>query len=125
MASHGKAGARSRAAAPAATSRQRALQGGDGVGAHVGHRLGGDHAREAHGLLAALAQRPGAQAVVQEHDGARVQLGPDGGEHRLGAVAAPVVGVDVPSAQLEVVRGGDLRRSRRPGRPTACASGAG
>src|SRR3954465_2021673 len=71
-------------------------------------RLGRDHPREADGLLTALALRPGAQTIVQEHDGARVQLGPDGREHRLGGVAAPVVGVDVPSAQLEIVRGGDL-----------------
>src|SRR4051794_17220800 len=74
----------------------------------AGLRLGRDHAREADGLLAALAQRPGAQTVVQENDGARMQLRPDRGEHRLGGVAAPVVGVDVPSAQLEIVRGGDL-----------------
>ena len=50
---------------------------------------------------------------MQEHDGALVQLGPDGREHLLGAVAAPVVGVDVPPAQLELVRGGDLRGPRR------------
>ena len=52
-----------------------------------------------------------------------MQVGPDGGQHRLGAIAAPVVGVDVPPAQLQLVARGDRRGPRGPRAPR-CAPAA-
>ena len=67
--------------------------------------------------LAAIAQAAPAldasptfpEAVVGQHDGALGQLRLDGGQHRRGAVAAPVVRVGGPAGQLQPV-GLGLRR---------------
>ena len=124
IASAGKAGvAVAGGRGAAATSASARCRAGT-VAAVNGRHLGRDQAREAHGLLAALAQGAGAEPVVQQHDRALVQLGTDRRQHLLGAVAAPVVGVDVPPAQLAGRGRRRSRASRARARPTAYASGA-